>query len=77
MTDLRVEPILNSNTSLVVTWRPPAVPNGIIIGYELNVSNLNSKVLDLVGIPAVPFVQEHTVLGLRKRAIASNSAMKS
>ena len=29
----------------IVTWNPPLVPNGIIIGYSLNVSTLSSTVL--------------------------------
>ena len=34
----------NLNTVLVVTWDPPAVPNGVITGYLLNVSTSSSTV---------------------------------
>ena len=56
VTHLRTVPIANSNTSLIVTWQPPTQPNGIIIGYELNVSTPRFKVFDYVGIPALPVV---------------------
>ena len=52
VTHLRTESIADSNSSLLVTWQPPTLPNGIITGYELNVSTPRFKVSDYVGIPA-------------------------
>ena len=33
----------SSNTTLTMSWQPPAQPNGIIINYEVNVSTLSTK----------------------------------
>ena len=42
--NLTVTSDLGSDTILNVSWFPPAIPNGVIIDYELNVSTSKSTI---------------------------------
>ena len=38
VTDLQVNPL--NATALIISWEPPANPNGFVLGYSLSITDL-------------------------------------
>ena len=46
MRDVRVESPVGSSTTLIVTWLPPAAPNGAITSYDVELATSTTSFIN-------------------------------